>query len=137
MDTNGDDMLAKIGQIVLKNKVESQLFTESFNSTMEKLMDVAMPELSKVVNLTKDPTIYLMDSICGTGNMAEVNIYLYMIDRIDEAAKEAYTNCTAKNIASSGEEKIQAVNGGYRFLIDLATYGIGISRKWNYHSSKN
>lgn len=137
MDTNGDDMLAKIGQIVLKNKVESQLFTESFNSTMEKLMDVAMPELSKVVNLTKDPTIYLMDSICGTGNMAEVNIYLYMIDRIDEAAKEAYTNCTAKNIASSGEEKIQAVNGGYRFLIDLSTYGIGISRKWNYHISKN
>ena len=137
MDTNGDDMLAKIGQIVLKNKIESQLFTESFNSTMEKLMDVVMPELSKVVNLTKDPTIYLMDTICGTGNMAEVNIYLYMIDRIDEAAKEAYTNCTVKNIASNGEEKIQAVNGGYRFLIDLSTYGIGISRKWNYYISKN
>ena len=137
MDTNGDDMLAKIGQIVLKNKVESKLFTESFNSTMEKLIDVAMPGLSKVVNLTKDPTIYLMDTICGTGNLAEVNIYLYMIDRIDEAAKEAYTNCTAKNIASNGEEKIQAVNGGYRFLIDLSTYGIGISRKWNYYISKN
>ncbi|WP_410072744.1 leucine-rich repeat protein [Anaerostipes sp.] len=137
MDTNGDDMLAKIGQIVLKNKVESKLFTESFNSTMEKLIDVAMPGLSKVVNLTKDPTIYLMDTICGTGNLAEVNIYLYMIDRIDEAAKEAYTNCTARNIASNGEEKIQAVNGGYRFLIDLSTYGIGISRKWNYYISKN
>ena len=137
MDTNGDDMLAKIGQIVLKNKVESKLFTESFNSTMEKLIDVAMPGLSKVVNLTKDSTIYLMDTICGTGSLAEVNIYLYMIDRIDEAAKEAYTNCTAKNIASNGEEKIQAVNGGYRFLIDLSTYGIGISRKWNYQISKN
>lgn len=129
MDTNGDDMLGKLGQAVLKNKTESMLFTESVNTLIENSMDMLLPGMTKVLNFTKDTTMFIMDNVCGVSQLAEVNLYLYMLDCIDESAKEAFNNCAAKNIASNGEAKVNAINGGMQFLIDLQTYGVSVGRK--------
>lgn len=129
MDINRDDMLGKLGQAVLKNKTESMLFTESVNTLTENLMDMLLPGMTKVLNFTKDTTMFIMDNVCGVSQLAEVNLYLYMLDCIDESAKEAFNNCAAKNIASNGEEKVKAINGGMQFLIDLQTYGVSVGRK--------
>lgn len=129
MDTNGDDMLGKLGQAVLKNTTESMLFTESVNTLIENSMDMLLPGMTKVLNFTKDTTMFIMDNVCGVSQLAEVNLYLYMLDCIDESAKEAFHNCAAKNIASNGEAKVNAINGGMQFLIDLQTYGVSVGRK--------
>ncbi|MFR9099094.1 MAG: hypothetical protein ACLVI9_04720 [Anaerostipes hadrus] len=96
MDINRDDMLGKLGQAVLKNKTESMLFTESVNTLTENLMDMLLPGMTKVLNFTKDTTMFIMDNVCGVSQLAEVNLYLYMLDCIDESAKEAFNNCAAK-----------------------------------------
>lgn len=129
MDTNRDDMLGKIGQVVLKNESESMLFTEAVNTLIENSMDILLPGMTKILNITKDTTMYIMDSVCGVSQLAEVNLYLYMLDCIDESAKEAFHNCAAKNIASDGEEKVNAINGGMQFIINLQTYGVSVGRK--------
>ena len=83
-----------------------------------------------LIDITKNTTIHLMNTICGTGELAQANVYLYMIDRIDDCAKEAFNNAAQICLSSDGQNSYRAVNGGFQFICCLYSYGISTCRNW-------
>ena len=123
---------------VFGRTVFSHAFTKCLNNLVGGIVKATLgPKIFALVEFTKAGTILLMDAIIGTGNIAKNNIYVYIVDRIDDAASEAFNTVTAKCKASGGEQCYQSVLGGYAFFDSLYSYGIDLCLKWTDEITSN
>lgn len=122
----------KFSQLILQETVSQEIVKKAVNMVVGTTVKLVLGErVYKLIDITKSSTIFLMDTICGTEELAQANCYLYMLDRIDDAAKEAFTSAAERCLNSNGKKAYSAVNGGLQFMINLCTYGIGVCRNWN------
>lgn len=121
----------KLAQLVIGSTAADKLITKATNISVETIVNALIPKVWAVVNFTKESTVFLMQTVCGTSELAQANVYLYMVDCIDESATEAFCAAASDCLASNGKNAYQAVNGGLQFLIDLKSYGVTVCRKWN------
>ena len=116
-------------QLVIMETVTDKFFTKAMNISIENIVNILIPGVSTVVDFTKDTTICMMNAILDTDELSQLNVYLYMLDSIDEAAKEAMEKSAAEYLNSEGNN-YRAVNGGLQFITDLSSYGVSICRQW-------
>lgn len=121
----------KLAQLVMSDMAAEKLIAKAINGSVETIVEALLPGVWKLVDFTKEATIFLMQTVCGTSELAQANVYLYMVDCIDESATEAFCAAASDCLASNGKNAYQAVNGGLQFLIDLKSYGVTVCRKWN------
>ena len=117
-------------QLIIQEQASRTILTKAVNTAVGHAVEILIPGVGAVVDLTTEATICMMNTICGTEEQAQVNVYLYMIDRIDQAAEEAFLNA-AEDCLASGGNSYQAVNGGLQFITDLSSYGVSVCRQWN------
>lgn len=121
---------ANLVQLIIQEQASRTILTKAVNTAVGHAVEILIPGVGAVVDLTTETTICMMNTICGTEEQAQVNVYLYMIDRIDQAAEEAFLNA-AEDCLASGGNSYQAVNGGLQFITDLSSYGVSVCRQWN------
>ena len=125
--TIDEDELIK--QIIAETATD-KLVSKVMNYTIETISNILIPGVSQLVDFTKDTTISMLNAILGTGEIAQLNVYLYMLDCIDQAAKEAMESA-AKECLRGPAVNYREVNGGLEFITNLSSYGVTICRKWN------
>ncbi len=122
----------KLVQLIAMETALQEIVKKTINMVIGTAVKLLLGEkIYKLIDVTKSTTIHLMNTICGTDELAQLNVYLYMLDRIDEAASEAFENVAASCLDSKGKEAYRAVNGGLEFITSLYTYGISVCRQWN------
>lgn len=122
---------ANLAQILIQEKVSNKIVIRAINEVVGFAVKVVLGEsVYKLIDITKTTTIHLMNTICGTDEIAQLNVYLYMVDKIDEAASEAFNNISQSCLSSNGTNQYHAVNGGFQFMCCLYTYGISVCRNW-------
>lgn len=119
----------ELAQLVIMETATDKLFTKAMNISVENIVNILIPGVSTVVDFTKDVTICMMNAILDTNELSQLNVYLYMLDSIDEAAKEAMEKSASEYLNSDGNN-YRAVNGGLQFITDISSYGVSICRQW-------
>ena len=120
----------KLTQLVIMETATDKLITKAINIGVENVVNIVIPEISTVVDFTKDATICMMNAILGTDELSQLNVYLYMLDSIDQAAKAAMRKAAFECLSSDGNI-YTAVNGGLQFIADLSSYGVSICKQWS------
>lgn len=122
----------KLLSLIIQEKGVDSVVKKAVNWVVGSAVEVILGEkILKLADITKATTIHLMNTICGTDELAQSNIYLYMLNRIDEAATEAFKNASGICLTSGGKQCYQVVNGGLQFITNLYYQGIAVCRKWS------
>ena len=121
-----------LSQILVQEKVSNKIVSKAINEAVGFAVKVILGEnVYKLIDITKTTTIHLMNTICGTDEKAQLNVYIYILDKIDNSASEAFNNVSQVCLASNGTNKFHSVNGGFQFMCCLYTYGISVCRNWS------
>lgn len=120
----------ELAQLVIMETATDKLFTKAMNISIENIVSILIPGVSTVVDFTKDATICMMDAILDTSELSQLNVYLYMLDSIDDAAKEAMEKAASEYLNFDGNN-YRAINGGLQFITNISSYGVSICRQWS------
>ena len=124
----------ELAQLLIKETIaetaSDKIITAAMNISVKTIVDILIPGASAYFDFTKNATICMMNTILDIDQIAQLNVYLYMLDTIDQAAKEAMRNAAFECLDSNGKN-YQVVNGGLQFITDISSYGVSICRHWS------
>lgn len=121
----------KLIENAMKKATLDHLLSYTVNTTAGIVVKVLLgPKAFAAVEFAKYGTIYLMDTLMNVGQISKNNVYLYIIDKIDDAASETFKKLASECKNSDGEKNTKEVIGGVEFFDSLYTYGISICRNW-------
>lgn len=121
----------KLIENAMKKATLDHLLSYTVNTAAGIVVKVLLgPKAFAAVEFAKYGTIYLMDTLMNVGQISKNNVYLYIIDKIDDAASETFKKLASECKNSDGEKNTKEVIGGVEFFDSLYTYGISICRNW-------
>lgn len=122
---------SKLVELIVKETVAQEIVNKAINTVIGTTVKLVLGEqIFQLFDITSSTTIHLMDTICGTRELAQSNVYLYIVDRVDEAAVQAFERVTETCLNSNGKTYYSEVNGGLQFITSMYTYGISVCRGW-------
>lgn len=121
----------KLVEVIINSKTSQETINTGINVVLGLTVKALLGEkVFVLIDITKTTTIHLLDTILGVGDISNFNVCLYILDKIDDAASEAYDQITQECLISNGDKHTRAVIGGLEFFSCLYTCGIKTCRNW-------
>ncbi|MDD6645919.1 MAG: leucine-rich repeat protein [Oscillospiraceae bacterium] len=121
----------KLAEAIIAENTAGEILSKSINVTLGLTVKALLGEkVFALIDITKSTTIHLLNTILGVGDTANFNVYLYILDKVDDAASEAFTNAADECIESNGKKNTRVIIGGLQFFSCLYSCGISTCKSW-------